>query len=92
MPAQEGCQSQPHKWIKVAPGVECNPIYLIERLRQNGNLPNEPMQDLCRIMAMQVEAINRLAASNEALVQAMAEGDQGEEQPSGTYMDGSKAR
>lgn len=49
---------------------------------------------LISAMGAQVEAINRLAASNEALVQAMAEVDEegAEPAPSGTYMDGSPKR
>ena len=50
---------------------------------------------LIAAMGAQVEAINRLAASNEALVQAMAEaGDEEGDEPrdTGTYMDGSPKR
>lgn len=49
---------------------------------------------LIAAMGAQVEAINRLAASNEALVQAMADADEegSEPAPSGTYMDGSPKR
>jgi len=49
---------------------------------------------LIAALGAQVEAINRLAASNEALVQAMAEaGDEGDEpQDQGTYLDGTKRR
>ncbi len=51
---------------------------------------------LIAAIGAQVEAINRLAASNEALVQAMAEagGEEEGDEPgtSGTYMDGSPKR
>jgi hypothetical protein len=47
---------------------------------------------LIAAMHAQVEAINRLAASNEALVQAMAEAEDEEDEQPGRYMDGTKAR
>jgi hypothetical protein len=50
------------------------------------------LQTLCTAMLAQTEAINRLAASNEALVQAMSEAEDEEEGQQGSYMDGSPRR
>lgn len=49
--------------------------------------------ELINALNAQAEAISRLAQSNEALVQAMAEsGDYGEDPPATTYMNGAPAR
>lgn len=45
---------------------------------------------LLAAMAAQVEAINRLAASNEALVQAMSEGEEEADPEPETYLDGTR--
>lgn len=55
--------------------------------------PTEPgIPELVAALGVQTEAINRLAASNEGLVRAVAEAD-GEDPPdSGNYMDGTPRR
>jgi len=60
----------------------------------NGPPPARGNEDkLIAALLAQTQAINRLAASNEMLVQAMAEsGDMGEDVPPTQYLDGSPIR
>lgn len=50
------------------------------------------MLALVQEMRQQTAATNRLAQSNEALVQAMAESDDGQDDEPNTYLDGSRVR
>lgn len=57
-------------------------------------MPPKPdlLSALIEALTLQTESINRLAASNEGLIQAMAESDGDEPEPPRRYMDGSPAR
>lgn len=54
----------------------------------------EAMQAQTAAIADQVEAINRMAASNERLIAALADIDEGDDldRPQATYLDGSPCR
>lgn len=55
-------------------------------------VPVDSLTLLIAALHEQTSAINRLACSNEALVQAMAEADGMDDAPSTSYMDGSPVR
>ena len=85
LPAREGCpipQSPPLDW-------QTAPLFNWEPHPQT-----DQMTALLSALTAQTAAINRLAASNEALVQAMAEGEtrDAEADARPTYMDGKPAR
>lgn len=86
-----GAMQQIHEKLSpVAQALNLQPILLTQ-----GSEPEQTAhQALLAAIGAQVEAINRLAASNEALVRAMAEADEEGDGPghSATYMDGSQKR
>ena len=58
----------------------------------HGQGPEAYLTPLLQALSAQTAAINRLAASNEALVQAMCESEGMDDLPSSTYLDGSPVR